>query len=270
VSSYDVLRQLLSDRPIAFPPALARVLGGVHEALLFQQLAYWSDKGDDPEWIYKTREELREETSLNRYQQEQARATLKRLGVIQEERRGLPARMYFKIEWNVVFRLLEESLPVGRPSTNKRADITHLEREPPAEQMAEGGPTSESTTKITSERTTESPFEFSKGTGPFEKYDETRLALLPYAEDLARELNDQAPLSSTVTRLVNLYTASGLDLDTFLDRVMQARAITQERTAAIRTPRPDGPGAKPKMSYMLAVLEDLIGQTQAATGTGSD
>jgi hypothetical protein len=110
--------------------------------------------------------------------------------------------------------------------------------------------------------------ESSKGqTTLFEKYDQARLAILPYAQDLARELGDQAPLSSTTTRLTNLYHASGLDLDTFLDRVMQARAITQERTPAIRTARPEGLGPKPKMAYWFTVLEDLLGQSVAATGT---
>jgi Bacteriophage replication protein O len=92
-----------------------------------------------------------------------------------------------------------------------------------------------------------------------EKYDDDRLALLPYAQDLAREMNDQAPLSSTTTRLVNIYKGSGLDLETFIDRLMQARAITQERTSSIRT-QSDGIRSKPKMAFMLAVLEDLVGR----------
>jgi hypothetical protein len=109
-------------------------------------------------------------------------------------------------------------------------------------------------------------FEDSKGPVSFEKYDQARLAILPYAEDLARELGDQAPLSSTTTRLTNLYRDSGLELDQFLDLLIRARAITQERTPAIRTPRPEGLGPKPKVSYWFAVLQDLIGQAQAATG----
>ena len=72
---YEVLRALLSDRPIAFHPAMARLLGGINEALLFQQLAYWSDKGDDPEWIYKSQVELEAETCLSAYQQKQAAIT---------------------------------------------------------------------------------------------------------------------------------------------------------------------------------------------------
>jgi hypothetical protein len=122
--------------------------------------------------------------------------------------------------------------------------------------------------KNTQENKTQSEhFEDSKGPVSFEKYDQARLAILPYAEDLARELGDQAPLTSTTTRLTNLYRSSGLELDTFLDLLIAARGITHERTAAIRTPRPDGPGPKPKMAYWFTVLEDLIGQAQAATGT---
>ena len=109
-------------------------------------------------------------------------------------------------------------------------------------------------------------FESSKGLALVDKYDQARLAILPYAEDYARELGDQAPLASTVTRLTNLYRGSGLALDTFLDLLIAARGITQERTPAIRT-RGEGLGPKPKMPYFLSVLEDLIGQSQAATGT---
>ena len=110
--------------------------------------------------------------------------------------------------------------------------------------------------------------ESSNGISPHvDKYDGDRLALLPYAQDLAREFNDQAPLASTTTRLVNLYRASGLELETFLDRMMQSRAITQERTGAIRG-RSEGLGPKPKMAYFLSVLEDLAGRSKAPVGEG--
>jgi hypothetical protein len=109
--------------------------------------------------------------------------------------------------------------------------------------------------------------EDSKGPVSFEKYDQARLAILPYAQDYGRELGDQAPLTSTVTRLTNLYRDSGLELEVFLDLLITARAITQERTASIRTPRPDGPGPKPKMAYWFTVLEGLIAQATPATGT---
>jgi hypothetical protein len=52
--------------------------------------------------------------------------------------------------------------------------------------------------------------------------------------------------------------------------LITARAITQERTGSIRTPRPEGPGPKPKMAYWFTVLEGLIEQALPATGTADD
>lgn len=256
MSGYDLLRNVLKDRTIAFHPSLARAFGGVYEALLFQQLAYWSDKGDDPEWIYKTRDELKEETTMNRYQQEQARATLRRLGVIEEERRGLPAKVYYRIVWDRVFALLEAEQagsPVGRRSTNKKAEASQQDGSPSTTQSAEGEPTSKSTSEITSLE----EFSKSRKTATVAKYDDARLALLPFATDLARELGDEAPLSSTTTRIVNIYKKSGLDLDTFIDRMMQARAVTQERTGTIRT-QSDSLAPKKKIHYWFSILEDLV------------
>jgi hypothetical protein len=105
VFAYDVLRRVLSDRPIAFHPELARAFGGINEALFFQQIAYWWDKGDDPEWIYKSQVELETETCLSAYQQKQARDHLKRLGALQDERRGVPALLYYRIDWAATFRV---------------------------------------------------------------------------------------------------------------------------------------------------------------------
>jgi hypothetical protein len=268
VSAYDVLRRVLSDRPIAFHPELARAFGGINEALFFQQIAYWSDKGDDPEWIYKSQVELEAETCLSAYQQKQARDHLKRLGVLQDERRGVPARLYYRIDWPATFRFLETAnLDSGEGSgvDPRFRETRNLDSEKPASKDAGN---LESISESTQRALPESPFEISKGLSSLvDKYDDARQAILPFASDLARELNDQAPLTSTTTRLTNLYRASGLDLDTFLDLLIAARGITQERTGSIRSPRPDGPGPKPKMAYWFTVLEDLIGQAQAATGT---
>jgi hypothetical protein len=148
---YALMKSLLQDRPIAFHPAMARILGGIHEALFFQQIAYWSGKGADPDWIYKTSEEVREETTLNRYQQDKARATLKRLGVLREERRGLPARMYYQVQWPVVFRLLGAATQIVEGEQTRMSKVAKQDRPPSADQNADSGQTSKSTTESTKE-----------------------------------------------------------------------------------------------------------------------
>lgn len=67
---------------------------------------------------------------------------------------------------------------------------------------------------------------------------------------------------TSTTRAFNLYRQAGVALDVFTARLGEARAITQEQTAAIRARVDDGTTAFPrknKMAYFFAVLEDLLG-----------
>jgi hypothetical protein len=91
------LRKLLQ-RPIAFHRVFAEITGSATSGLFLSQLFYWHDKGEDPEgWIYKTQTEWQAETYLNRYEQERARATLREMGLLEEKRQGLPAKMYYRL-----------------------------------------------------------------------------------------------------------------------------------------------------------------------------
>lgn len=102
-------KTFFTDRPIAYHPILAKVCGSVTAALFLSQLAYWSDKGASRDgWIWKTREEMEDETGLSRSEQETARKKLIALGILQEERRGVPARMWYLINWDVLTNLIDQ------------------------------------------------------------------------------------------------------------------------------------------------------------------
>jgi len=100
-------------------------------------------------------------------------------------------------------------------------------------------------------------------------YNEDRHRILSYLQDISREFNDQAPLKSSVTRAYNLYRQSGVSIDVFTEAMYQARAITKERTASIRSrvedPRTTLP-PKRKVAYYFAVLTDLVGLKPDAPG----
>jgi hypothetical protein len=90
-------------KPVAYYPALNRITGGVMPTLLLCQLVYWSDKGTEPDsWIWKTREQLTEETGLSRWEQERARQELRRHGFIREKFAGLPRRLYFQVQHDAI------------------------------------------------------------------------------------------------------------------------------------------------------------------------
>lgn len=86
----------LLDRPVAFQRAFVRLGSGVTGALLLSQLVYWQNRMDG-QWFYKTQADLEEETGLTRYEQEGARKKLVSCGVLEEAKRGIPAKLYFRV-----------------------------------------------------------------------------------------------------------------------------------------------------------------------------
>jgi len=135
MSGKETVKALLQDRPIAYHPILAKAFGGVTIGLFLSQLLYWSGKGADPDgWIYKTAEEFTEETGLSRREQQTARHHLLAAGVLKEERRGLPARLYYCILWdtlcdhldgrNVQTSVYDSPSTVGETYNHSLAEIT--------------------------------------------------------------------------------------------------------------------------------------------------
>jgi hypothetical protein len=114
-------KTVLGHRPIAYHASLARALKSVTAGILLSQLLYWMERGgsDEDGWIWKTRDELEEETALTRTEQETARKVLVKAGVMEEKLRGVPARMHFRITEVHMERLIE-LLTSGIPESEKR------------------------------------------------------------------------------------------------------------------------------------------------------
>lgn len=93
----NTTRELLK-RPIAYQPILAKAFGSVKLAIIWCQLHYWSDKTTDPDgWVYKTRDEIFEETGVSRHSQQIARKIGVELGVLEEKRLGKEGTMHFRV-----------------------------------------------------------------------------------------------------------------------------------------------------------------------------
>ena len=101
--------------PVAYYPGLARVVGGVTSALFLCQINFWGDKGHDPDgWIYKTQEDMTNETGLTRTEQETARRNLKKLGILEERHARLEHRLYYRINDNAYRLELPGEFQVSR------------------------------------------------------------------------------------------------------------------------------------------------------------
>lgn len=100
------LRELL-DRPIAYHRAFVPI-AGVAGAVMLSQAIYWSKRTNDSDgWFFKTIEAWEKETGLTRREQETARRRLS--GILIAELRGIPARLYFCVD----FSALEKALSHG-------------------------------------------------------------------------------------------------------------------------------------------------------------
>ena len=125
----------LLDRPIAFHRCFVDITGSVTAALMLSQAIYWQKRTKDHDgWWYKTRDEWTEETGLSRYEQEGARKRLRKLGLMQERLRGVPATIWYRVNEE---RLLEGLSKVAQRETSNPVPVGGK----PAVQLVENQPT---------------------------------------------------------------------------------------------------------------------------------
>jgi len=98
-------------KTIAFNPELVKIFGDVEKALFIQQLVFWNDKGKREDgFIYKTADELQEETGLTRYQQKRCRDFFKTTGTLEEKLKkanGVPT-LHFRINEQKLQQIIDE------------------------------------------------------------------------------------------------------------------------------------------------------------------
>ena len=92
---------------------------GPAAGIYLRQLVFWTGKKSiDPDWIYKTEQEMEAETGLLRRGQREARKVLGSYGVLQERYRGLPRRLWYRVDLVKLAELLVE--PGGAMNKWKR------------------------------------------------------------------------------------------------------------------------------------------------------
>ena len=87
---------------------------GLHEAILIGELCaeynYWDEQGKlEDGYFYSTRDNIEENTGLSEHYQRKAFSHLCELGIILIEKKGLPAKNYYKIDFNILLSVIETS-----------------------------------------------------------------------------------------------------------------------------------------------------------------
>lgn len=95
----------LLDRPIAYHRILAEIAGSASGGVFLSQAIYWAKRATLPDgWFYKTSDQWFEETYLTRREQETVRKRLTAINILQEEKRGVPAKLHYRVNENELER----------------------------------------------------------------------------------------------------------------------------------------------------------------------
>ena len=91
----------LLGQPIAFHRRLVELTHSVKPAVMLSQMIYWTLHGRDVAsrdgWFYKTKVQWEWETGLSVREQDTARDVLRTLGLVHEQRLGVPATLHFRV-----------------------------------------------------------------------------------------------------------------------------------------------------------------------------
>ena len=109
----DDLYRILK-HPIAFHRVFSEVGGGVTAGLLLSQLFYLSrEYADEEGWFYHSAKFLMDETTMTRAELDGARKRLRERGLIEEELRGMPAQLHWRVDINLLANLIAENPQTG-------------------------------------------------------------------------------------------------------------------------------------------------------------
>jgi hypothetical protein len=110
-------------RKLAYFPWLIEKFGA-QAGLFVSQLLYWDGKGHDPDgWIYKTEKDMQRETGLTRSAQRKARKVLVGKGMLEEDKRGIPRKLYYRANLRALMALLDAEPPLSVTEHSNSKDL---------------------------------------------------------------------------------------------------------------------------------------------------
>jgi hypothetical protein len=164
----ETLSQL--GHPVSYYAKIGRAVGGANAGVLLCQLMYWSGnidgkfRGHDTDgWVYKSQEQIEEETALTRREQETARKRLRKLGILEEKHAPRPTDwrqvLWFRVRPEVFDRLFDEfeakSLDGGKRHPRMAESAIQGSTNPPSKEGGKRHAITETTSETTSETTPE-------------------------------------------------------------------------------------------------------------------
>ena len=120
----------LSGVPIVlFSPAFAELTGSLNAGIMLGVAVYWQSMNPEDGWWFQTQVKWSAETWLERKQQSAARKRLRQFPFWSEKRKGIPAKLYYKVNLRMLAEMLGCSLversskPTATPKQNPYSEF---------------------------------------------------------------------------------------------------------------------------------------------------
>ena len=113
--------QAIFGRQVAYNKFLAIAGGSVGAGVFLSQLLHWMEylKPDDG-WIYKTAKDWWQETALSQHELHTIRKALIARKILDEKRCGVPAKLYYRLNWDQLKTALAVAIDDHAAGVNKR------------------------------------------------------------------------------------------------------------------------------------------------------
>lgn len=144
-ASRNRIEQLAGGRYIFAHISVCKVAGGLHEGILLEYFIRWAKHAADG-WAFRTETEIEADTLINRHFQRKARATLVSKGLLDEIRRGAPARNYYRVHYDLLDELLGQDSDDDDPCLSRKERVAFLEGNTLPDKKGEGFPTNKGDT----------------------------------------------------------------------------------------------------------------------------
>jgi len=96
--------------------------GNGNAAIYLSQLLWWGKrKADEDGWFFRTRDQMQTRCGLGKQAQRTAEKTLRELGLIDTDKRGMPAKKHYQIHYQELISLLSTDEPDVAPTPDDKA-----------------------------------------------------------------------------------------------------------------------------------------------------
>lgn len=121
----ETLKALLGSHTVAYRVIFAKAIGNVPAAIMLSQGFFWQESADFKDittfdgkpYFQKTAEQWYDATGLTEEQQKTARKHLGQIGMMNEKRAGIPALLYYNIDFEVTVAVIYRYKKEGKKAT---------------------------------------------------------------------------------------------------------------------------------------------------------